>query len=116
MQLKRLRTIDYAMFAMVGALSFQRLLAQGATASYPHLAPVEQYLMDRNAEIALARSAAPSAISGNATVLVLGRKGYETAVQGENGFVCLVERAWVGAFDWPERWNPKIRGAACLNP
>ena len=72
--------------------------------------------MDRNTEIALARSAAPEAVSRDATVLVLGRHGYETAVQGKNGFVCLVERGWVGAFDWPERWNPKIRGADCLNP
>jgi hypothetical protein len=72
--------------------------------------------MDRDAEIALARSAAPEAISRDATVLVLGRRGYETAVTGKNGFVCMVARGWVGAFDWPEFWNPKTRGAECLNP
>ena len=40
--------------------------------------------------------------------MVLGRHGYETAVEGKNGFVCIVERAWMGAFDGsPEFWNPK---------
>jgi hypothetical protein len=80
------------------------------------MAPLEQYLMDRDSEIALARSAAPEAISHDATVLVLGRHGYETAVEGKNGFVCMVERGWVGALDWPEIWNPRVRGADCLNP
>ena len=27
------------------------------------------------------------------TVMVLGRHGYETAVEGKNGFVCIMERA-----------------------
>jgi hypothetical protein len=81
------------------------------------MAPVEQYLMtDRTAEISLARSAAPEAISRDATILVLGRHGYETAVEGKNGFVCVVERAWMGPFDGEEFWNPKVRGPLCLNP
>ncbi len=80
------------------------------------MAPVEQYLIpDRNAEIALARSAAPEAISRDATVLVLGRHGYETAVNGKNGFVCMVDRGWTSAIDWPELWNPKLLGPVCLN-
>ncbi|MGA2424443.1 MAG: hypothetical protein ABSG07_10590, partial [Terriglobales bacterium] len=70
--------------------------AQDPKAPYPSMAPLDQYLMaDRNAEIALARSAAPEAISRDADVLVLGRHGYETAVKGKNGFVCLVERGWM---------------------
>jgi len=86
-------------------------------APYPEMAPVEQYLMaDRNAEIAMARSAAPDAISRDATILVLGARGFETAVEGKDGFVCMVERAWVGGFDRPEYWNPKVRGPDCLNP
>jgi hypothetical protein len=64
----------------------------------------------------LARSAAPDSISRDATILVLGRQGYETAVEGKNGFVCMVDRAWMAAFDWPEFWNPKVRASACLNP
>lgn len=86
-------------------------------ASYPSMAPLEEYLMtDRDAEIALARSAAPDSISRDAEVLVLGRQGYETAVPGKNGFVCVVERAWMAPYDNAEFWNPKIRGPVCFNP
>ena len=94
--------------------------AQDRQMLYPNMAPVEQYLMtDRNAEIALARSAAPEAISRDATILVLGRHGYETAVEGKNGFVCAVERGWMGPFtgeDAANFWNPKLRGPLCFNP
>jgi len=83
---------------------------------YPKMAPVDQYLMEKNAEIQLARSAAPDSISREATILVLGRQGYETAVEGKNGFVCLVGRGWTGMFDWPEFWSPKVRAADCMNP
>ncbi|HEY3835895.1 MAG TPA: hypothetical protein VGL72_04970 [Bryobacteraceae bacterium] len=91
--------------------------AQDAKAQYPAMAPLDQYLMaDRSAEIALARSAAPTPISGDATVLVLERSGYQTAVEGKSGFTCLVERAWMSPFDSPEFWNPKMRGPICYNP
>jgi hypothetical protein len=83
---------------------------------YQNMAPVAEYLMEKTAEIQLARSAAPASISRVATVLVLGRQGYETAVEGKNGFVCLVGRSWTAAFDWPEFWNPKIKAADCMNP
>jgi hypothetical protein len=71
--------------------------------------------MDESAEIELARSAAPNSISRDATILVLRRQGYETAVEGKNGFVCIVGRSWLAAFDWPEFWNPKVRAADCMN-
>src|SRR5208283_1507945 len=90
--------------------------SQDATTPYPNMAPIEQYLMDQTAEIALARSAAPESISRDATVLVLGRHGYETAVEGKNGWVCRVGRGWGALFDWPEFWSPKVRAAECLNP
>jgi hypothetical protein len=90
--------------------------AQEAKTKYPSMAPVDQYLMaDRNAEIALARSSAPDAISRDATVLVLGKDGYETAFDGKNGFTCLVERSWMSPFDSPDFWNPKLRGPVCYN-
>jgi hypothetical protein len=90
---------------------------QEAKAAYSSMAPLNQYLIaDRNAEIALARSAAPQSISRDATVLVLGPHGYETAVEGKNGFVCIVERAWMDPFDSPDFWNPKKRGPLCFNP
>jgi hypothetical protein len=91
--------------------------APAHAAAYPNMAPIAQYLMaDRNAEIAMARSAAPPALSGDATVLVLGRRGYETAIKGKNGFVCLVERGWTSPFDSTDFWNPRLRGPVCYNP
>jgi|SRR5580700_972824 hypothetical protein len=91
--------------------------AQDAKTPYPAMAPLDQYLMtDRNAEIALARSAAPDSISRDAEVMVLEPHGYETAIKGKNGFVCMVERSWSAGIDDPEFWNPKLRGAICFNP
>src|SRR6202162_5233705 len=101
MDRKIVRTIALGSFALVVVLSTAwQAQAQDAKASYPSMAPLDQYLMtDRNAEIAMARSAAPEAISRDADVLVLGRHGYETAVKGKNGFVCVVERGWMGPFN-----------------
>jgi hypothetical protein len=82
---------------------------------YPKMAPLGQYLMNRDAEITLAQSAAPAAISRDASVLVLTPRGWETAVNGTNGFVCMVERGWAVSIDFAEMWNPKIRGADCIN-
>ena len=91
-------------------------IAQDVKTPYPNMAPVDQYLMeDREAEIALARSAAPESISRDAEILVLGRHGYETAVKGKNGFVCIVERSWTAPIDDPGFWNPKGRAPLCLN-
>ena len=104
-------------FALVAALIASRpVAAHDAKQPYPNMAPIEQYLMDRDAEIALARSAAPDAIPHDASVIVLTRHGYETAVEGKNGWVCWVGRGWMGMFDHPEFWNPKVRAAECINP
>lgn len=91
-------------------------VAYAAAASYPAMAPRSQYMIaNRAEEIALARSAAPPSISGDAGVMVLGAHGFVTAVKGTNGFVCFVERSWDKPFDDPEFWNPKMRGPDCLN-
>lgn len=90
--------------------------AQDDKDKYPSMASVDQYMMEREAEIALARTAAPEDISRDATVWVLGRHGYETAVEGKNGFVCVVERAWMAPFNNPEFWNPRNRSPDCYNP
>lgn len=112
------RTIRFAALMSAMLLSCASLAqAQKTDTLYPSMSPVDQYLMaDEHAEIALARSAAPEAISGNAEVMVLGRHGYETAVKGTNGFACMVERSWTAGLDFPEFWNPKIRGPICFNP
>lgn len=89
----------------------------GATraATYPTMAPVSAYMMERDAEIAMARSAAPPSVSTDAEVLVLGPNGYVTAAPGKNGFVCLVERAWFSGLQDAGFWNPKLRGPDCYN-
>jgi hypothetical protein len=80
------------------------------------MAPLAQYLSaTREDEIALARSAAPPAISKDAEVLAFGPKGYETAVKGSNGFVCLVIRSWDNNFDKADFWNPRLRAPHCFN-
>jgi hypothetical protein len=86
------------------------------TAAYTTMQPLRQYTMNAADEIALARSAAPASISADAQVLVLGNRGYETAVQGKNGFVCFVERSWANHFDAEEFWNPRMRAPNCFNP
>jgi len=86
--------IALGFFALALALGVARpAQAQDAKTPYPTMLPLDQYLMDRDAEIAMSRSAGPNSVSSGAKVLVLGRHGYETAVEGKNGFVCLVGRS-----------------------
>lgn len=110
MRFLKIATSLLASFLFAGALH-----AQNAP-TYPKMAPLEQYLMDRDAEIAMARSAAPEAIAKDATVLVMTAHGYETAVVGKNGWTCMIDRGWSGMLDSPEFWSAKVRAAACLNP
>jgi hypothetical protein len=104
---------SFALFLVLGTA--YEAMAQNGTTPYPKMAPIDQYLMaDRAAEIALARSAAPESISGDAEVLVLGPHGFETAVKGTNGFVCIVGRSWTSAAD-ADFWDPKVRVPMCVN-
>ena len=116
MRKKNVGAIAIKSFALLVVLgTAYQAMAQEAPAPYPKMAPIEQYLMtDRDAEIALARSAAPESISRDAEILVLGRHGFETAVKGKSGFVCLVERSWTSTAD-PDFWNPKVRTPICYN-
>jgi hypothetical protein len=108
-------TVTFRRFGLLLPLAASTLSYAGAPA-YPGMAPIARYdISDRAAEIALARTAAPASISGGAQILILGKHGYETAVRGHNGFVCLVERSWDMSFDNPEFWNPKVRSPQCLN-
>jgi hypothetical protein len=117
----RKKTIRFVVLAFLVQVAVAVLpwtaLGQTETAPYAAMAPLDQYLIpDQNAEIALARSAAPASIADGAEVLVLGREGYTTAVKGTNGFLCVVERGWGAGTDDPVFWNPKIRGPICFNP
>ena len=116
MNKKIVRMIALTIFAQTVVLgSAWQARAEDTKTPYPKMAPVDQYLMERSAEIELARSAAPESISKDAGVMVLGRQGYETAVKGTNGFVCIVERGWTAGAEDPDFWNPKLRGPLCLN-
>ena len=115
------KTLSFLAFPFLTALvllgAIRQAGAQAERASYPAMAPLDQYLIpEGNSEIALARSAAPASISDGAEVMVLGAKGYATAVKGTNDFLCIVERSWGVAINEPEFWNPKIRAPICFNP
>jgi hypothetical protein len=121
MRKKKISAIAIKSFVLLLVLgAAYQAVAQAATTPstttpYAKMAPVDEYLMaDRAAEIALARSAAPESISRDAEVLVLGRHGFETAVKGTNGFVCIVRRGWTSAPD-ADYWNPKVRVPMCVN-
>src|ERR1700679_1011108 len=89
-----------ALVTLLFAGAVDRTLAQDAKALYASMAPRDRYFIaDRDAEIALARSAAPPALSGDAEILVLNKDGYQKAVEGKNGFTCLVERSWMSPID-----------------
>jgi len=89
-----------------------------APAQYP---PLSEYLMERDAEIALAKSAAPANVSGRATIKVLTKTGFEIATPGENGFVCVVMRAWSAPTYTPAQfrdivYDPTLRAPICFDP
>jgi hypothetical protein len=80
----------------------------------PDLAPY--FIADRAAEVKLARSAAPAAISDAATILVLTKTGYVEAARGTNGFTCVVLRSFTSRVGDPAFWNPRVRAPHCFNP
>ena len=116
MKRMRVHCIALSAFMLVGGLSAPGPAeAQDAKQPNTGMAPVDEYLMARGAEVALARSAAPDAVSRDATVLALGRLGYETAIKRKNAFLCMVERSWIAPIDDPDFWNPRLRAPLCLN-
>jgi hypothetical protein len=91
--------------------------AQGQT-QYP---PLSEYMMPQDAEVALARSAAPANVSDRATIKVLNESGYEVAIEGDNGFVCMVMRAWSAPTYTPTAfldfvYYAPLRAPICFNP
>jgi hypothetical protein len=92
--------------------------AASADSARSGLGRIDRYLIaSRQHEIALARTAAPPAVSMHAAVMVLTVHGYVTAVRGSNGFVCLVTRAWDNAasVDRARFWDPRTIVPYCLN-
>jgi hypothetical protein len=95
------------------------LLAQSASSHrYP---PLREYLMTQEAEMALARSAAPPSVTAGATIKVLTQSGYQVVRKGENGFVCMVMRGWSAPTYTPAQfrdlvYDPTVRAPICFNP
>ena len=112
-----MRRLQSGPLALLLALTPLSLLAQDM--KYP---PLSSYMMPRDAEIALAKSAAPAAISDHATIEVFTEKGYVVAHEGDNGFMCFVMRGFTGAPTFtplPVRmisYDPKTLAPICLNP
>jgi hypothetical protein len=107
----RCSTVTFLIFALTLVFAAASLAQDNAAPST--MASIDPYLMNRDTEIAMARSAGPNSVSSGAKVLVLGRHGYETAVEGKNDFVCLVERSWAALKNDPGFWDPKIHGPVC---
>jgi hypothetical protein len=84
--------------------------------------PLGERSMPREAEIALALSAAPPSVTSGASVLVLDKDGYKLARTGSNGFVCLVLRRWGAPTFAPVEIRdavfkyPQLRAPICYNP
>ena len=83
--------------------------------------PLSEYMMTPEAEIGLARSAAPESVSAHATVKILAASGYKVAAQGDNGFVCLVLRGWAAPTYTPAQfrdlvYDASVRAPLCFNP
>ena len=102
---------------LIFAMSFvASVLARGAKYS-----ALGDYMMEPDAEIALARSAAPDNVSGHATVKVLTATGYKVSVEGNNGFVCVVMRGWSVPTFTPTGnrqlvYDSKLRAPICFDP
>jgi hypothetical protein len=92
------------------------VLAQAS--KYP---PLTDYMMPRDAEAALARSAAPASISERATIKLLTASGYQVAREGDNGFVCMVMRGWTAPTYTPAEvrelvYDATVRAPICFDP
>jgi len=99
-------------------VSMQAASVRGQSPKYP---PLSEYMMTPDAEVALARSAAPENISAHATVKILTASGYKVAAQGDNGFVCIVMRGCGAPTFTPAQFRDlvyyaKLRAPICFNP
>jgi hypothetical protein len=109
-----MRALIVTLASFLASVNASALLAQGA--KYP---PLGEYLMPRDAEIALAKSAAPAGVSDRATIKVLTRSGYEVAREGDNGAVCMVMRGFTAPTYTPAQfrdlvYDPTVHAPICF--
>ena len=104
-----MRNIHRLFFSFIlGSLPFTPLQAKETST----------FFWDASKEIAIAKSAAPENISANATVWVLTKAGYKKAIEGSNGFNCLVMRKWSAIFDVQKdlfEWDDLV-APVCFDP
>ncbi len=102
--------------SLLAGLDTAAVWAQG-----PKYPPLREYMMAPEAEVALARSAAPEKVSARASVKILTPSGYQVVAQGDNGFVCIVMRGWAAATSTTasERdlvYYANLRAPICFDP
>jgi hypothetical protein len=88
----------------------------GQPAGYP---AIDRYLMPRDAEIALAKSAAPASLADHATIKVLTKSGYVAAREGDSGSVCMVLRGFSAPTYTPVQfrnlvYDPTVHAPICF--
>jgi hypothetical protein len=113
MNMKRLALV---LLSLLAGLPGARLHAEAS--KYP---PLSEYLMAKDAEIALAKSAAPANISDRATIKALTASGFQVVHEGVNGFVCMVMRAWSAPTYTPAEfrnlvYDATVRAPICFDP
>ena len=106
------------MLMISGVAAMVALASAGGQATYP---PLRDYLMPRDAEIALAETAAPANIVAGAAIKILTASGYQVAREGRNGFVCAVMRGWSAPTYSPKEflgfvYDATIRAPICFDP
>ncbi len=110
-----MRRLTVLAIYVFGGIGVPAVYAQ--TGKYP---PLAEYLMSRDDEVALARSAAPANISRRATIKVLTESGYAVELKGDNGFVCMVMRGWAAPTYTPDQfrdlvYDPTVRAPICFD-
>jgi hypothetical protein len=111
--MKYLNVVQFLLLISFGAV--------GVGAQEMKYPPISEYFMPQDAEIALAKSAAPDNISARATIKVLTPMGFHAVHEGDNGFVCIVMRGSAAPTFTPPQvrdlvYDAKLRAPICFNP
>jgi hypothetical protein len=109
-----MKTLPFLTVLLAASLGAAAVLAQ--TPKYP---PIDQYLMPRDAEMALAKSAAPPSLGDHATIKVLTKSGFVVAREGDNGAVCMVMRGFSAPTYTPAQfrnlvYDPTVQAPICF--
>src|SRR3989475_6429787 len=113
-----MRRISMRLIACLVLANFDAAAGGPQGPKYP---PLSEYMMAPDAEVALAKSAAPEKISAHATVKILTTSGYKVAAQGDNRFVRIVLRGWAATISTTARerdlaYDAKLRAPHCFDP